>query len=228
MAERGLKLGSIGAPGISRVLGRRAAATLLLGAAALLVSAPRASAQAKATADPGQFLETLGHRAIQTLSDPAVPMAIREDQFRILFDEGFDVPTIARFVLGRYGRRASAAQRSAFAKVFQEVIVQRFLPLFSGITREFFVIERIQQDRKRLHIHTVTTKVVVDRSNGKTSDVQWRLGQREETFKILDVVVEGVSMAISLRSEYGSVLQQHGGDLDQLITLLRRRLPNEG
>jgi phospholipid transport system substrate-binding protein len=228
MMEIGQTFGRIGAPGISRALGRRAATAQLLGAAAVLVTAPRASAQAKATSDPGQFLETLGHRAIQTLSDPAVPMATREDEFRVLFDEGFDVPTIAHFVLGRYGRQASAAQRAAFAKVFQEVIVQRFLPLFSGTTREFFVIARIQQDRKRPHIHTVTTKVIVDRSKGTTSDVLWRLGQREETFKILDVVVEGVSMAISLRSEYGSVLKQHRGDLDQLIAMLRRRLPSEG
>ena len=222
------KFGRIGARAISRALGRRAAMAQLLGAAALLVTAPRASAQAKATADPGRFLETLGHRAIETLSDPNVPKATREDEFRVLFEEGFDVPTIARFVLGRYGRQASAAQRAAFVKTFQEAIVQRFLPLFSKTSREFFVIVRTQQDSKRPNIHTVTTKVIVDRSNGKTGDVHWRLSQREGGFKILDVVVEGVSMAISLRSEYGSVLKQHGGDLDQLIALLRGRLPNQG
>ena len=90
------------------------------------------------------------------------------------------------------------------------------------------MVARIQHDKKRPHIHTVTTKVIVDRSKGTTSDVLWRLGEREETFKILDVVVEGVSMAISLRSEYGSVLKQHGGDLDRLIALLRGKLPSEG
>jgi phospholipid transport system substrate-binding protein len=228
MADIGPSFGRIGARAISRTLGRRAVTAQLLGAAALLVTAPRASAQAGLTEDPGEFLESLGHRAIQTLSDTTVPMATRENEFRILFDKGFDVPTIARFVLGRYGRQASAEQRATFAEVFQEVIVQRFLPLFSGTTREFFIIARIQQDKKRPHIHTVTTKVIVDRSKGTTSDVLWRLGQREETFKILDVVVEGVSMAISLRSEYGSVLKQHGSDLDLLIALLRRKLPKEG
>jgi phospholipid transport system substrate-binding protein len=217
-----------GAPRTAPVLGRRAATAQLLGAAALLVFTPRASAQAKATPNPGQFLETLGHRAIETLSDTAVPMATREDEFRVLFDKGFDVPTIARFVLGRYGKKASAEQRATFVAVFQEVIAQRFLPLFSGTTSEFFKVARIQQDKKRPHIHMVTTKVIVDRRKGTTSDVLWRLGQREYTFKILDVVVEGVSMAISLRSEYGSVLKQHGGDLDQLIAMLRKRLPSEG
>ena len=42
--------------------------------------------------------------------------------------------------------------------------------------------------------------------------------------QILDIVPEGVSMAITFRSEYGSFVKANGGDLGKLIETLRQKL----
>ena len=51
--------------------------------------------------------------------------------------------------------------------------------------------------------------------------VDWRLTGEGEAFKILDIVAEGVSLAITYRQEYASVLSKEGGNVDALTARLR-------
>ena len=185
-----------------------------------------APARAETPSDAGKFLVSLSHRAIAMLSDPTATVEVREQQFRALFNEGFDVPSVARFVLGRHGRRATADQRAAFSAVFEDVMVQRFLPLFSGPIPNHFAVGRVQAGKSGARVQTVASKITL--SSGKVSEVDWRIVRRDEGYKIMDVVIEGVSMAISLRSEYGTVIQQAGGNLDSLIKVLREKLKTPG
>ena len=60
-------------------------------------------------------------------------------------------------------------------------------------------------------------------SQGREVKADWRLLERNGRYKVFDVVVEGVSMAITLRSEYASVIKQQGG-LPGLVVLLRDKL----
>jgi phospholipid transport system substrate-binding protein len=47
---------------------------------------------------------------------------------------------------------------------------------------------------------------------------------KDESFKIVDVVIEGVSMGVSQRNEYNSVIQRNGGKITALITAMRDNL----
>lgn len=203
-------------------VGRRDALSAIGCASAVLLAGWPVVGRAELVADPGRFLESLGVRAIDMLADDSLPMATREDQFRALFKEGFDVPRIARFVLGRFARRATEQQQIDFAAVFLEVIAQRFLPVFSGRTSDGFNIGRTLQDKSIAEMHLVQSRVSL--GGGQFSHVNWRVAEREDRYQILDVIVEGVSMAISLRSEYGSVLKHNSGDIDNLIERLRDKL----
>ena len=51
--------------------------------------------------------------------------------------------------------------------------------------------------------------------------VLWRVGAKGETFKILDVIVEGASMSQTLRSDFGSIIRQKDGKVSALIEALR-------
>jgi phospholipid transport system substrate-binding protein len=70
--------------------------------------------------------------------------------------------------------------------------------------------------------YTVVTSTYVD-AQGRRVKTDWRLIERNGDYKVFDVVVEGVSMAITLRSEYASVIKNEGG-LPGLVTLLRDKL----
>jgi phospholipid transport system substrate-binding protein len=176
-----------------------------------------AAVDAKQAAD---FLVELQEKAAARLGDASISAGEKEQNFRQLFTENFDVPTIGRFVIGRYWRGASAADQHAFLKVFEDAMVQRFLPLLAENSSERFKIGTVTPRSEE----DVLIDSRIDRNGAESYRVAWQVRETDGTFKILDIVAEGVSMAITLRSEYGSVLKSNGGNLPQLTDALRNKV----
>ncbi len=182
---------------------------------------PAASA-ALDTMQAANFLANLQEQAASRLGDASVSEKEKEEHFRKLFNENFDVPAIGRFVIGRYWRGASEADRGAFLKVFEDAMVQRFLPLLAENSSERFQIGTVTRDSTNEDTAFIDSRI--DRTEGEPVRVSWRVRLTDGEFKILDIVAEGVSMAITLRSEYGSVLRQNGGKLPPLTEALREKV----
>ena len=87
---------------MTTVFSRRAGASLALAALAAAILPRGAGASARNANDAGSFVSTLAQDAIDQLSAPNLSEGERDARFRRLFADGFDVPLIARFVLGRY------------------------------------------------------------------------------------------------------------------------------
>lgn len=170
-----------------------------------------------------QFLEDLSARAIKSLTNSEKTESDREQAFRQLLNEAFDIPAIGRFVVGRYWRGATPEQQQAFLEVFEDVIVQRFLPLFAQYKGERLVVGSAEPDRKSDKF-TLVDSTFID-AHGREVDTDWRLYATNGGYQIFDVVVEGVSMAITLRSEYDSVIRRAGG-LEGLVKQLREKVKN--
>lgn len=201
-----------------------AVSALMLGMATLLAAPPMAratqGAPLESRKDAGDFLVALGEKAVGQLSDESLDESERERWFRDLFNESFDVPAISKFVLGANWRRASEQEKADFLDVFEDVIVQRFLPLFSDYSVETFKIDRIRRDANNAnHVFVNST---IFRESGEPVSVEWRVREDEAGHQILDIVAEGVSMAITLRQEYGSVVRQSG--VGGLVRQLRRKV----
>ena len=132
------------------------------------------------------------------------------------------MPAIGRFVIGRYWRGASAEDQKAFLAVFEDAMVQRFLPLLAENSSERFQIGNVTPDSRNEDMALIDSRI--DRAEGEPYKVSWRVRERDGDFKILDIVAEGVSMAITLRSEYGTVLKNNGGKLPPLTEALRKKV----
>ncbi len=169
--------------------------------------------------DAGAFLESLNRAAFAKLTDPALSQVDKEQNFRGLFRAGFDLPAISRFVLGKYWRRADTAQRDAFLEAFEELHMRRFLPMFAEFSEKSISITKVQQDANNDSLQLVSS--VIRRSEGEDISVVWRIRHKDDNYKVLDIVAEGVSMAISLRHEYGTVVKANG--LDGLIAMMREK-----
>jgi len=172
---------------------------------------------ARAASDPASFINDLGTRAIAVLSS-ARPEKERENGFRALFDTGFDVQGIARFALGRNWQTASEAQRAEFTTLFSTYMIHVYVVRFSEFTGLAFKVTGARPDGDDGSL--VSSQMG---ASGGTSPVNvgWRVASAGGGFKITDVVVEGVSMAITQRQEFASVIQRGGGDLEVLLKLLR-------
>ena len=104
------------------------AALLAFAGTVTLPSAGRADARSDAAA---KFVQDLGARAIDVLVKPQLARDESMRRFRVLLNEGFDVPYISRFVLGQYWRTATTQQQREYGALFERLIVQVYADRFA-------------------------------------------------------------------------------------------------
>jgi phospholipid transport system substrate-binding protein len=171
--------------------------------------------------DPAVFIDLLGQEAIQSLTAPDLSSEERRARFRDLLHRSFNVPGIARFVLGHYWNEATEEERSEYLKLFEELIVTTYADRFSEYKGEKFAVAKVVQDRPKY----ATVHTLVDRPSAEDVRVDWRLRQEGDgSWRVIDLVVEGVSMSITQRSEFASVIQSNGGKVRGLIDTLRKKV----
>ena len=191
-------------------------------AAVVLMAVVGSGTQAADPPDAGAFLVNLNHRVGEQLSATDIAPEERERRFGALLKQTLNIEIIGRFVLGRYWRRASDEERKAFIEAFQRAIVHRFLPLLTEYSGGQLSVGRIRPDPRNPALSTVTSRLL--RPQGEPVRVEWRIRREGGQYQIVDVVAEGVSIAITLRSEYSSFIRQHGGDVGALTESLRQRV----
>jgi phospholipid transport system substrate-binding protein len=176
---------------------------------------PRVSA---AAADASEFMNELWSRTVEVLAKK-IPPAERLARFRQLFRADFDGSAIARFVLGRYWRSASEEERQEFLKLFEDYVVYVYGTRLSDFNGETF---RVRSSRTDGDGTVVSTDVFTAGANAPIK-VDWRLIAENGGFKITDVIIEGISLMVTQRSEFASVIQRHGGQVGGLLTLMREK-----
>jgi phospholipid transport system substrate-binding protein len=191
----------------------------VLTAALVLIAGTLASPiPAAAAADPAALITSLGNRALEVLGKNATP-AQRVARFHELFREDFDVPGIARFVLGRYWKQATEEQQQEFVRLFTDYIALVYssqLSVYSGETL------KVTGSRPEPEGALVASEIIRP-SGAPPVKVDWHLTARDGAYKIRDVAVDGISMATTQRSEFASVIQRNGGQVQGLIAMLREK-----
>ena len=190
--------------------------------AGLLMSLPaRASdPQVDGAAD---FVRGLSATAVERLGDPERDDARRRAAFTRLLERHFAVQDISRFVLARYWRVADGDTREAFQTTFKEMLTQRFLPMFQDYDTGDVRVTGARKDPAGEKLYRVETQVARPQG-GNTVAVVWRLRSSGDGFQVVDVVAEQVSMAITLRSEFTTVIQRNGGQVQALVERMQRKI----
>ena len=173
-----------------------------------------------AESDPGSYVMEMTTNAINTLTDKSISQNEKESQFGKLFDKNFDVPSISRFVLGKYWKQASLDQKKNFIKAFRNYVVKTYSSRFNEYSGEKLKLVNYENEKnpKIFLVHTI-----LEREDAPVIKVDWRIGKKKDRFVILDIIIEGISLAITQRSEFVSVIDQNEGSIDQLISLLKER-----
>ena len=169
-------------------------------------------------ADASVFMNELWTHTVEVLSKK-VPASERLARFRRLFHADFDGPGIARFVLGRYWRSASEQEQQEFLKLFEDYVVFVYGTRLSNFSGETFKVRGTRSDEAG----TVVSTDIISPNGEAPIKVDWRLITDKGAFKINDVIIEGISMLVTQRSEFASVIQHHGGQVGGLLELMRER-----
>ncbi len=163
------------------------------------------------------FLTSLTEQAIEQLTDASLPLSERERRFRGLFRANFNLPAIGRFALGRYWRKSRPEVRKAFLSAFEEAMAQSFTSKFAGYADTKFEVASVQA-LKRTGQFKISSRIAPTKN--EVYLVVWLVEHKNSKFRVIDVVAEGVSMAITLRSEYASVIRRSGRGVEGLIAQL--------
>jgi phospholipid transport system substrate-binding protein len=168
-----------------------------------------------ANTGPEEFVRTLGNEALGVIRADMTP-ARKQAFFRQLLQQDFDVPGIARFVLGPYWRVASEAQKQEFCKLFEDYIVRVYSQKFAQYRGETLKVTGSRSDPESA---LVTSEIV--RPQGPPIRADWRLATRDGLYKISDIIIDGVSMDVTERSEFASIIQRSGGQMQVLLAMMR-------
>ena len=192
--------------------------SVLTAAVVLLAGVLAPAIPAAAAADPAAMISSLGSQALEVLGKGTSPSE-RVARFRELLREDFDVPGIGRFVLGRYWNTATEEQRAEFIKLFEEYIAIAYATRLAEYTGEKFKVTGSRPDSDG----AIVSSQIIRPAGAQPVKVDWRLTGRSGAYKISDVSVDGISMAVTQRSEFASVIQHNGGQVQGLIAMLRER-----
>ncbi len=167
------------------------------------------------------FISGLADQAIKAITVPNISKLERVKRFKVLLNENFAVKVIARYVIGRYWKRATQSEKEEYLSLFQEMLAVNYVNRFSEYAGENLnVIKSSVSSSKDAMVHSQ-----IVRDGSQPVSVDWQVRSKDNViFKIVDIKVEGVSLGQTQKSEFSSVIRQNGGRVEGLLAVLRKRV----
>ncbi len=173
----------------------------------------------KGSDDPASgFVQRMGDKALTSLTAKDITGAVRAQRVRTLLRENFDIQSIGRFVMGPSWRDASASQKSQYMDLFEDMIVGTYARRFAEYSGQSF---EVTGSSSLSDSDSLVKSKITQKDSGSPVLVDWRVRNKGGSLKVIDVVVEDISMSMTQRSDFSAVIQQSG--IDGLIKTLKER-----
>lgn len=173
-----------------------------------------------AAAKEQAMVQAMVDEVVLLLNDKNLKREGRLQGLRGLFSKYMDLPFVGRFVLGRHWRPLDARKQTEYTAAFEDYVINIYAKRLDGYSGETIAITgaRAVNDQDTLVASELR------RHDGPPVSLEWRVRQLNGAQKIIDVTVEGVSMAISQREEFATYLQRNS--IDSLIARLKQESAN--
>jgi phospholipid transport system substrate-binding protein len=164
------------------------------------------------------FVEKLGKQVVEKVSNTEITEQERYNNFKTLYLSSFDNYYISRFVLGRYWKTIDKGIQQQFVDSFNNYIVATYAPKFKGWEGTFKAVESLFEN------NYYNVKMDILNKDGPTLKMMWKIYiNKNEEFKILDVNIDGVSMLVTQRAEFLSVIKNHPNGVKGLIDAMNKK-----
>ena len=151
------------------------------------------------------FIESLGQEVLTKIASKNITEKQRERNFRELYTRAFDNNYISQFVLGRHWKKINKKTQEEFVKSFNEYLIMIYAPKFKGWSGRFKTIDSQVEN----NMYVVAMQLVTNSNSSTSLNLDWRMILKNKEFKILDVNIDGVSMLVTQRAEFSSVIKNH-------------------
>lgn len=130
----------------------------------------------------------------------------------------FNFDRVSRMVLGKHWRTASPEQKEAFKIEFRDLLIRTYasaLSKYQNQTIEFKPLRMQPGDKE------VIVRSEILQPGGQPIAVDYSLEKAGESWKVYDIVIEGVSLVTNYRGQFGEEVKRSG--LDGLIQRLSEK-----
>ena len=128
------------------------------------------------------FIEGLANETLTVLSDRSLEPEVQARQVKVIIDRGFDLPLISRFVLGRFWRSATEAQRLEYQQLFRRGVVESYTrALVSAGGTGFQILDSVKVSKTDVLVNSR-----LERAEGPPIGAGWRVRSRWRTSESRD------------------------------------------
>jgi phospholipid transport system substrate-binding protein len=195
-----------------KALSRRTFVGALI-AGAVVTASPSRAAEESALA----FAQKVGDSAITDLTAPGISDSARVKRMRKLLVNIFDAEAVGRFVLGPYARQATPEEFKEFLRLYEIYVAHNYAGLFKRYNGQKVAYTREQPTPNG---NTVVSGVI-HQVSGPDISTELRVHKAGDTYKAIDLRIEGVSMPLTHRKQFASVIAQRGGKVSGLLSALK-------
>lgn len=195
----------------------RTACGLLLMMASLVLSAQAESPQQEADT-PHEMVELVTEQLLSIVrkhNDGELDSEAYFAEFEQTLEPVVDFGYIARVVMGPHGEDATDEQVSEFAQVFRRGLVRTYSRGIAGYVDSNITIVPPEDDVAEKRRVNVRQDV---RHEGSTHRLSYTMAKnRAGDWQLINLVLDGVNLGRSFRSQFAEAARKYGGDLDQVI-----------
>ena len=165
------------------------------------------------------YMQNLGDQVVDILSSDSASSEVIHDRLRSLLESNFALRAMGKFALGKYWRRATPIEREEFQNLFRLSVVDHYIHRFETHTNERFDVVASRNEKDG----AIVVSSDLMRPSGPPLRLDWRLYRTGGRFKVYDVLIDGISMSITQRSEYSAVIQKEGDGVNGLNKVMQAK-----
>ncbi len=141
------------------------------------------------------------------------------EKLKIIAKEAVDIKGIGNYSLGAYRKKLSDKKKDEYFDIFE----QYFLKSFSSRLAEYTDPKiRVDTQKKLNDKYTMVSSTLLATSEKQEIKIDWRvITKNPDNPLIIDVIIEGVSLAKVQREEFNSIMQNNDGDINFLLLTLQ-------
>jgi len=174
---------------------------------------------AASSVEASKYVESLGTQTIIVIANKKLGKPQKQAGLEKIFSDNVDIPWVGRFVMGRFWKQASPEQQTRYLTEYRKFIITHYASRFAEYSGGKFIISNSRNDGE--NEFTVSMQLITGDGSAEPVLIDYRVRDDKGGFKIFDVIVEGVSLITTQRSEFNAILSNKG--IDQLISKLANK-----
>jgi phospholipid transport system substrate-binding protein len=183
---------------------------------ALALVAPR-PAGAAGTDDAKELVRTTLDSVLAVLRNKTMPAAERKAKVESIAYANFDFDTISKLVLARNWSKLSAKQQGDFVVEFKKHLSATYWKTLEDYRDEQVLVEGARAEKGG----DVTVMSTIKSERSEPIRIDYRMRNAAGSWKVIDVIIENVSLVQNFRSQTQELISQAG--IDGLIDALRKK-----